>query len=301
MVSPKSVPPMIATARQLTAMAHALEQEAARRYRELAARMNLRHEPQLAELFLFLASVEDKHALQILAVAAEATTPAANLAQITWDLPENFDEEEGSSRRLTPYRALAVAVRNEDRAFAFYTYVAASAPDQATRRMAEELARDELDHAFLLRRERRKAFHRQSADQRMPGLQLPTSLAEFWQLRFESEWRIAQYHRLLAKMLINNGQDGAVFAAVAQEEENDARQAAARLGLPLVEVKMTDTPSVEDGLRLLEEVFDRYMDIADRAKDEAIVQEAQNCAAAAVRRLSLVNGFLKNALLPASA
>ena len=44
-----------------------------------------------------------------------------------WRVPTNFDEEEARSPRLTPYRALAIAVRNEERAFAFYSYVAAEA------------------------------------------------------------------------------------------------------------------------------------------------------------------------------
>ena len=50
-------------------------------------------------------------------------------------------------------------------------------------------------------------------------------------------------------------------------------------------------------MRLLEEVFDRYADIAERSKDEKVVQAAQMLAERAVRRLSLVHGSRANSLL----
>ena len=65
-----------------------------------------------------------------------------------------------ATRRSVPYQALAFAVRNEERAFAFYTYVSAETVDHGVRALAEDLARDELDHASRLRRLRRRAFHK---------------------------------------------------------------------------------------------------------------------------------------------
>ena len=55
------LPPVIGSSRELLALAGELEQEAATRYRELADRMRLRQEPELENLFGFLASLEDKH------------------------------------------------------------------------------------------------------------------------------------------------------------------------------------------------------------------------------------------------
>jgi len=288
-------PPEIGSAAQLMAMAHALEQEAARRYRELAARMHLRNEQPLADLFQFLASIEEKHAAHILDSAPPMPAQPFVTGQISWDVPENFDEEEGSSRRLTPYRALAVAVRNEDRAFAFYSYIVAHAPDDATRQLAEQLAKDELDHAFLLRRERRKAFRRQPSDDLAPGFHLPSTIEEFAALTAETEFRVAQYHRRLSETLTESDPVRTIFAEIAAEEERCARQAAGGRGVQSSPWSLE--PAIDDGLRLLEEQFDRYMDIAGRAKDEKIVEEAQRLAEATVRHLSMVNASLKQPAL----
>ena len=70
---------------------------------------------------------------------------------------------------VTAYRVLAIAVRNEQRAFAFFAYVAAHAPDQELRQLAEDLAHERLGHAATLRRERRKAWRRMLERPRPPS------------------------------------------------------------------------------------------------------------------------------------
>ena len=62
-------------------------------------------------------------------------------------------------RLVTPYQTLSIAVRNEERAFAFWSYVSADAADPAIRREAERMAGEELQHVARLRGERRRAFH----------------------------------------------------------------------------------------------------------------------------------------------
>src|SRR5262249_13744698 len=52
-----------------------------------------------------------------------------------------------------------IAVRHEERAFAFWTYVAAHSASSALRDLAETFANQELVHAAKLRRARRRAFH----------------------------------------------------------------------------------------------------------------------------------------------
>jgi|SRR5215469_3272673 len=298
----KSAPPPIGSPDELLAMAHALEKEAARCYRELAARMRLRREAALVELFQFLAGIEEKHAGHITARAAASLGRPIDPARIRWEVPENFDEEEGNSRLLTPYRALAVAVRNEERAFAFYCHIAAEAPEGPARALAEELAKDELAHAFLLRRERRKAYRKENIAARRSAAALPGSVEELWHLGAECEWRAARYHRALVQSLYSQGEDPKAFVDAADDEENCARQLAAGSGHKLSEEALDVPPTVDGGLRLLEEAFDRYADIAERSPDERIMHEAQLLAARAVRRLSLAHGSAGNALLgrPAS-
>jgi rubrerythrin len=289
----KTLPPPIGSTEELMVMARAMEEEAARRYRELAARMRLRDEERLASLFDLLASIEDKHAIQVTDRAHEMVGKAPAVGHISWEVPENFDEEAGSSALLTPYRALAIAVRNEDRAFAFFSYVAADAPNEQARKIAEELATEELAHAVLLRRERRKAYHAEGPAGRPPAADLPGSVEELWALCVETEWRAARYHRALAEALARQGKAATAFRAAAADEEDCARAAAARIARNLPNEVAGMPPTVGGALRLLEEAFDRYSDIAGRSPEESVMQEAQLLAARAVRRLGLVHQSMK--------
>jgi len=216
---------------QLLAIALAMERAAAQRYRELAVRMRARAEERLAALFEFLATIEEKHAVQISHRTSSTLHEGSPVDLTPEDVPENFGTEEGDSSLLTPYRAFAVAVRNEARAFTFYSYIAATASNDAARKLAQELAKEELMHADLLRRERRNAYRAEKiGGQLPPRAQLPGSLDALWTVCLETERRAAQYHRALAEVLKPQGQLAAAFLAAAEDEEECAREAAAHLG-----------------------------------------------------------------------
>lgn len=288
----KAMPPRFASAGQLLAMAHAMEHQAARRYRDLAARMRLRGDDRLEALFSFLADIEEKHAAHIDGLARAPGESAAPLPG-GFETPEIFDEEEGASRLLTPYRALAIAVRNEDRAFAFYSYAAAQALDDGTRELAEQLAKDELEHARLLRFERRKAFHAEGANARAhPAHGIPENLAEFWAVAAQAEARAACYHHALAVSLAKDEGLAALFARVAGDEDSCAREALGHLASKAPVSQAVPELTTEGGLKLLEEAFELYADIAERSKHEAVMRQAQILAERAVRRLSLVHGSI---------
>ena len=283
---------------ELFAVAHAMEREAARRYEDLAARMRRRGEPALAELFLFLARIEGKHAGHIEEQSVRTTGRAVADAQVRWELPENFDEEAASSQLLTPYLALAIAVRNEERAFAFYCYVAAEARDDAIRALAEELATDELGHATLLRRERRKAYRESNAQPAEHRAAVPATMEDFLVHAVELESSAAARHAALARSLAS-GEAGLAeaFGRIAAEEFKRAALAAQGLGMATPRSMPTSAPSIRDGLRLLEEKFNFYADVAERADDEAIVAAAQGFAETAVRWLALTRGEMTQAKL----
>jgi rubrerythrin len=294
MAGPKRTPPPVGSPRELLAMALAIETEAARRYRGLAAAMRQRGEDQLGEVFAALAVFEEGHAHRI---GRQMTEPVGEIApeRVAWDLPEGAADENDGWRRLTPYQALAVAVRNEDRAFAFYSYVAADAPSAAVRRLAEDLAKEELDHAFQLRQERRRAYHRMGVAKARPLV--PATLAEFSALVADTEWHAARYHRALAANVLPEAEDAAPFIAAAEDEERCAREAAGRIGRALADEALGASPTIDDALRLLEEAFDRYADVAERAKDEGVLNEAQRMAGRVVLRLSRIHGSRRNSLL----
>jgi rubrerythrin len=285
----KFMPSAVGSLEELLSLACTLEKEAARRYLELAARMQLRGEVRLCALFNFLASIEEKHAAGV-ALRAEQIMGTTSLPDVpAHEVPENFDAEAGESSLLTPYHALAIAVRNETRAFNFYSYLAASAPDDSARKIAEGLAKEELAHADLLRRERRKAYREQGEGARRALAQLPQSLGELWSLSLDTEAVAARYHRALAGLLRRQNDAAAAFSAAADDEENCAHQMVDRTGKTFPQPVAPASPTIRGGRRLLEEAFERYSDIAARSKEEEVMSQALSLAERASRRLFLTS------------
>lgn len=288
----------IASVERLMAIARAMEQEAERRYGEMAQRMRLLGEDELAALFTFLARIEGKHAAHVAERSIELIGRVPDPAAVRWELPERFEDEEGHSYLLTPYKALAIAVRNEDRAFAFYSYLAAHAANAAIRRHAEELAKEELDHAALLRRERRKAWRRESR-QVPPKTPDPANLGQLLARVAAIEEFTAKAHRVLSARLAGEGREreAGLFDEAAKDEELVAREAAEGAEGPVPAFGRSSSQTVRDGLRLLEYAFNQYTEIADHARDETVLNEAQRFASHALKRLSYVSGSLGNTLI----
>src|SRR6516165_10190985 len=150
---------------ELFALANAMEQEAATRYGELAEEMRCQKKSDLAAVFTQLAAAEREHVDSVTRWSQSRLGRAPNPALVRWQGPETLGTEVAAeirtSRLMTPYRALSIAVRNEERAFAFWSYVAAFAEDSEIKKAAEAVAREELGHISHLRKERRLAYHRE--------------------------------------------------------------------------------------------------------------------------------------------
>ena len=148
---------------ELFALANAMEQEAAERYTGLAADMQRQNKLDLATVFAELAAAEREHVDSVARWSQSRLGKAPDPALVRWEAPETFDSETAAeiktSRLMTPYRALSMAVRNEERAFAFWSYVAGFAEDPEIKKAAEVMAREELGHVATLRKERRRAYH----------------------------------------------------------------------------------------------------------------------------------------------
>jgi rubrerythrin len=293
-------PGPVGSADELLAIAHAMELEAGRRYRQLADHMRRQDEAELANLFEFLADVEHKHAVEIEARAQAVLGKPVDPTQVRWELPETFDEEEARSHLLTPYRALAIAVRNEERAFALFTYLAARAKQDEVRRLAEESAKDELQHAALLRSRRRTAWRDEKAAQGRSELETVASLDELFARAAVLERAAADAHRALAAALSAEGEEklSRLFEEAAADEQSVSEQAAARLGHAPASTPHPAGPAgtVRDGLRILEDTFERYAYVAEHSTDEALLTEAQKLAERALRRLSYLKGSVDNRL-----
>jgi hypothetical protein len=155
------------------------------------------------------------------------------------------------------------------------------------RALAEDLARDELQHAALLRHHRRRAYHAE----RPPAPEVPQNVNALRALarRWDAEAAVA--HAALAKALdeVGDAEDSLIFRRLAAQEEIAANGAVA--------TAVPKLRSAADGLRLLEQGFDRYALIGERSEDERVVAEAQRLAGEMIGRLALAGGARSNTLL----
>jgi rubrerythrin len=153
---------------EMLAVAQAMEREAAARYAMLADCMRRVDQREIAELFAGLAAEEQGHVDSVDRLAERTLHRGPDPSLVHGALPKTFarEDEANAAALLSPYRTLSIAVRQEERAFSFWTYVAAQSDNSALCEMAEMFARQELIHAAKLRHARRKAFHAERADLR---------------------------------------------------------------------------------------------------------------------------------------
>jgi rubrerythrin len=153
--------PDLKSVEDLISMALLMERLAAARFRSMAESMRERDRPDLAELFEQLAIEEDHHEAGVWRTV-DVEPPADGLIEAAW--PAEFGSapsppDPRDLARKSPYECLAEAVRNDEKAFTFFSYIAANSTDPRLREKAEALAREELEHAHRLRQARREAYH----------------------------------------------------------------------------------------------------------------------------------------------
>lgn len=199
----------------LVGIAAAIERESAQRYAALADLMDARGAAATAAAFREMHREELRHVEAVDRWARSVAEPVASSGGFAWLLPAelstSWDEVVGSAL-LTPYRAFAVAVCNEQRAFAFYSYLAAHATDDRVRSEAEKLAAEELLHAAALRRWRRLAWHRERREASPVASAPIEDVAGLDTLLDRSRAGILACHRAVAARLREIGDaDGARF------------------------------------------------------------------------------------------
>ena len=283
----KTAPPdAVRSLDELFAIAHLMEHEAATHYTQFSQDLRTAGNVQLAELFERLASDERGHESSVLGWSKQRSGKAPSPAAIRWALPETFDEaaaqDLASSRLADAYRVLSMAVRNEDRAFALWSYIAAAAETPEIQEAAERMAHEELGHASELRRARRAAFHAGRAG-RAPERTSPI------------ETLLAQAGRLelrLADQLLELG-DG-----LAGDDARRARELAAQTGA-MADAVAALTPAPDDASTFevldapttAERLVEIYLEIGDRSRDETVVAAVQALARQAIARLAWLRHF----------
>lgn len=165
----------VKTTSDLMSIALQAEREAIRRYTMLAESMLKGNNKSTAALFERMVNEEVEHERLLLEwMTKEGIEENPRIEPIVWKDPHVsgvYNDEAYDPYYSTPYKALAFAVHNEEIAFRFYTHVEANSENEAVRKYAEVLAREELGHAALLRAERRLAYHRErKSDTNAPKL-----------------------------------------------------------------------------------------------------------------------------------
>jgi rubrerythrin len=134
------------------AHAHAMEVEAADRYRLFAGQMEVHNNPEVADLFAKLADIEAKHADDILAHAGADGLPAIAPWDFAWPDAESPETAAMDTAHylMTPHHVLTAALDGERRAWEFYERVAGETDDAGIRRVAEEFAEEEREHIAMV-------------------------------------------------------------------------------------------------------------------------------------------------------
>lgn len=272
---------------ELVGIANAIETEAQQRYLWLAAEMARRGATETAEAFRKLAREEDGH-ISAVKLWAEGLGEAVPQGAFSWRLPEEFAgswDTAAASTLLTPYRAFAVAVDNEQRAYAFYIYLAARADDPKVAAEAEALAREELKHAALLRVWRRAAWRREKRQAPSPR---PEDRDALLAMIAEEERAIAALHRRLAERLTKLGDrtSAALLAELARQAEVRAAPGTAAAAAAEGDGTHSARSLLFDAQKPLERLSEKLEDVLIAPPDEGTQRAAQDALADVVARIA---------------
>ena len=274
----------VETMDELLAIAFQMEQEAISNYSDLADRMRREGRPDMVPVFEQLAGEEAQHLDNVVQWSERTSGSKPDLAKLKWEPADTFDDEGANAiapELLSAYRAFSMAVRNEERAFLFWTYVAAQTDQERLRIAAEQMAREELGHLSTLRRERRRAFHAQRAEAQQAA-------------KFELPELELKFHDLLQALAARQRGSGAQKLEIAAQ--NARERSATGSVLPF-----GPSPLLKDGVApsvigrvvpLCELILDCYLDFGERLPKEEERTRAQSFAGQVVECRSLIGAVL---------
>mgnify|MGYP000223312296 CR=1 FL=1 len=264
---------------ELYAIAMTQAGKAAQRYGQLAAAGDDAFEPVRC-VFEVLHHRELERAESIKKDCVAAIGRAPDVVDLRWTPTDLVPAQELSdmenSLLSTAYGAWALAVRHRERAFVFWTYVAALAESVGVRTTAEDLAREALHDGNLLRRERRLAWRaerKSASDKGSTNSEISTAaLLESLLLKDILLWSQEMPPPQRGRLLSLIGSHGEVPAP----ETKDAAMPGAE---PLEEIKRR-------AQRHAEQLCTIYLDEADSAVDQSGLELAQQLATRSIARLA---------------
>lgn len=306
-----SPPPDLRSLDEMLAVALAMEREATTRYAALADCMRRVDQPRIAALLDELATEERTHMDAVERLAQRTLHHGPDPTLVHGPLPKTFarDDEATAATLLSPYRTLSLAVRHEERAFAFWTYVAARSDKPQLNDLAETLARQELLHAAKLRHARRRAFHAERDGRRLT--RRDDDATAISAVRIEAarlEGAFAAFCAAAGQQLRSGGD--IVSADLFQRLGDEAQQAA--VGWSRAESDAAPELDRQAAIRrsqlhgakaaallfeaagMIEDLDYRYLEWLDAAPDQESVKDLEARARAATARLARVNHRLRD-------
>lgn len=134
-------------------LAELVEEEAKDRYGELADQMEIHHNPEAAQFFRFMLGVEQKHEDKLAERRQKlfGKAPKTVRREMIFDIeaPE-YDE---ARAEMSVRQALEVALRAEEKAFAFFDAALAEVKDAGVRELFSELRLEEMEHQELVKKQ----------------------------------------------------------------------------------------------------------------------------------------------------
>ena len=205
-----------------------------------------------------------------------------------WPIPDTFDaspDEIAQSKLLTPYRALASAVRHEERAFAFWTYVAAHADKT-------EVKCDRLPSAW-------RSKSSSTCPPYCAGNAARHSMHSEERLCSQGDGRTGRLicgaqteERRVAELVEQDPKSFLEVSEFAQIIVRRSKEAASKLDTleaihhPTLSLPRLPTTLNDDPLAISELLVEAYLSLADSSKNSQVVYVAQHLAGAAIYRLA---------------
>jgi rubrerythrin len=146
--------PKVSNLNDLLAVAYQIEIDAVDRYNMLADQMETHNNPELVKVFRDLARAEGIHGEEIRRLAGDFDVVAHAREIAKFERSESPEEADlGSAHYLmTPWHALQLSLKGEERALAYFTSIVEAAKDPKVKALAAELVEEETEHVNLVHR-----------------------------------------------------------------------------------------------------------------------------------------------------
>jgi rubrerythrin len=312
-VRPKMLTTDIHTPSQLLSAALTVERTNSKHYADLAARMQYYGKHETVKLFERLVSESLERESQFVEWAQlEGVELTESSEEIVWEdplMPTTYDAEARDPYRSTPYKALAYAAHNTDRAFHMYAHICAMAEDPQTERYAQILAGDALNRSRLLQSRRRRAYQLEQRGPWQKHLDLAltlTTVDELYAMSVDIHERLLNLFDVMCKHYADLHP---VKELVSENQELCRQKTANAISPASIPPPPYDLESIGDNLHedmLLtftefERAFIFYDTVIGHAFDEDIMLAAQDLSEFSLNCLEAIRIVQKNHGVPPAA